>query len=46
VALHPGNGRLVAGAIAALVAWRTRNVFLTIAVGMAALWSAQALLGA
>lgn len=39
-----GNLRLVAGAIAALVAWKTRNVFLTIGVGMAILWIAQAVL--
>lgn len=44
LALHPGNARLVAGVVAAFVAWRTRNVVLTIAVGMAALWAAQALL--
>ena len=36
------NPRLVAGAVAALVAWKTRNVLLTIAVGMAALWAWQA----
>jgi branched-subunit amino acid transport protein len=36
-----GNLRLVAAALAALVAWRTRNVLLTIAVGMSALWLAQ-----
>jgi branched-subunit amino acid transport protein len=41
--LHPGNVRIVAGVLAAVVAWRTRNVVLTIAVGMAVLWSAQAL---
>ena len=39
-----GNVRLVAAAIAAFVAWRTRNVLLTVAVGMAALWTAQSLL--
>ncbi len=33
-----GNLRLLAGVLAALVAWRTKNVLLTIAVGMAALW--------
>ena len=44
VDLHPANPRLVAGVLAALVAWRTRNVVLTIAVGMAALWTAQAFL--
>jgi branched-subunit amino acid transport protein len=37
-----GNTRLVAGALAALVAWRTKNVLLTIGVGMAALWILQA----
>jgi branched-subunit amino acid transport protein len=44
---HPdvgtGNVRLLAAAVAALVAWRTRNVLLTVAVGMAALWTAQSL---
>jgi branched-subunit amino acid transport protein len=39
--LAPANPRLLAGAAAALVAWRTRNVLLTIAVGMAALWVLQ-----
>jgi branched-subunit amino acid transport protein len=38
-----GNARLIAGVIAAAVAWRTRNVLLTIAVGMGALWILQAL---
>jgi branched-subunit amino acid transport protein len=33
-----GNARLIAGAIAIVVAWRTRNIFLTILVGMGALW--------
>jgi branched-subunit amino acid transport protein len=42
--LNPASPRLVAGVLAAVVAWRTRNVLLTIAVGMAALWTAQALL--
>lgn len=37
------NTRLLAGALAALVAWRTRNALLTIAVGMAALWGLAAL---
>jgi branched chain amino acid efflux pump len=41
--LSLGNVRVLAGALAALVAWRTRNVFLTIGVGMAALWIAQSL---
>jgi branched-subunit amino acid transport protein len=33
-----GDIRLVAAALAALVAWRTRHLALTIAVGMAAFW--------
>ena len=36
--LSLGNVRLLAGLLAALVAWRTKNVLITIAVGMAALW--------
>jgi branched-subunit amino acid transport protein len=28
----------VAGVLAILVAWRTRNVLLTVGLGMAALW--------
>ena len=32
------NHRLLAGGIAALVAWRFRNTWLTIAAGMIALW--------
>jgi branched-subunit amino acid transport protein len=39
-----GNERLLAGAVAAVVAWRTENVLATIAVGMAALWAIQFLL--
>lgn len=31
--------RVLAAAIAAVVAWRTRNILATIAVGMAALWA-------
>jgi branched-subunit amino acid transport protein len=42
--LSPTNARLWAGLLAALVAWRTRNVLLTIVVGMAALWVLQAVL--
>lgn len=36
------NARLLAGLLAAVVAWRTRNVLATIAVGMAALIMLQA----
>jgi branched-subunit amino acid transport protein len=39
-----GNARLLAGIIAAVVAWRTKNALLTIGVGMAALWILQAML--
>ena len=35
------NVRLLAGTLAAVVAWRTKNVLLTIGVGMAALWILQ-----
>ncbi|MFN2196127.1 MAG: AzlD domain-containing protein [Anaerolineales bacterium] len=41
-----GNLRLFAGLAAALVAWRTRNVLLTIAVGMGVLYLLQALAAA
>ena len=36
-----GNARLIAGMLAGVVAWRTKNVFLTILVGMLALWLVQ-----
>ena len=38
VNLSLGNVRLIAGLLATIVAWRTKNVLLTIAVGMIALW--------
>ncbi len=38
ISLSLGNERLLAGGIAMIVAWRTKNVLLTIVVGMAALW--------
>jgi branched-subunit amino acid transport protein len=37
------NPQLIAGVFAALVAWRTKNVGLTILVGMIVLWMLQAL---
>jgi branched-subunit amino acid transport protein len=43
--LSLGNERMLAGLLAAWVAWRTKNVVLTIAVGMAALLILQVLLG-
>ena len=38
------DARIVAGAAAVLVAWRTRSVVLTIATGLAVLWLLQMLL--
>jgi branched-subunit amino acid transport protein len=38
-----GNARLVAGVVAALVAWRTRSVVPTVLVGLAVVWLMQAL---
>ena len=43
LSLH--NFRLLAGLGGALVAWKTRNVFLTIIVGMALLWAMEAAFG-
>ncbi len=39
--LSLGNERLLAGVVAAVVAWRTRNVFVIVAVGMIVLWLLQ-----
>jgi branched-subunit amino acid transport protein len=39
--LSLGNARLPAALLAAVVAWRTRSVLLTIGAGMAALWLLQ-----
>ncbi|MCC6190853.1 MAG: AzlD domain-containing protein [Anaerolineales bacterium] len=41
--LSLGNARLLSGLLAALVAWRSRNVVLTVAAGMLALWLLEAL---
>jgi branched-subunit amino acid transport protein len=40
------NVRLLAGLIAIVVAWRTKNALLTIGSGMIALWVMQAIVGA
>lgn len=40
--LSPGNVRIYAALLAAIVAWRTRNILATLATGMAALWLLQA----
>ena len=45
LALSLHNPRWIAGILAAIVAWRTRNVLLTIAVGMIVLWGLEFLLG-
>jgi len=39
-----GNARLLAGVLAALVAWRTRSAVLTILIGMIAVWLLQTFL--
>jgi branched-subunit amino acid transport protein len=41
VYLAPHNTRMLAAAVATLVAWKTRSVLLTILVGMATLWVLQ-----
>src|SRR4051812_43495126 len=41
--LSLGNVRLLAGLLAIAVAWRTRNVLLTVILGMAVLWLLLAL---
>jgi branched-subunit amino acid transport protein len=38
LAVGPGNDRLLAGGVAAVVAWRTGSVLGTLVVGMAALY--------
>jgi branched chain amino acid efflux pump len=39
--LSLGNERLLAGMLAILVAWRTKNILATLAVGMGLLWLLQ-----
>ncbi|MEF8808359.1 AzlD domain-containing protein [Natronomonas sp.] len=43
-AVSVGNERLLAAGLAAVVAWRTENIFATITVGMVALVALQSLL--
>jgi branched-subunit amino acid transport protein len=45
VQLSPLNPKLLAGILAVGVAWRTKNVWATIAVGMAAMWGIRYLSG-
>jgi len=42
--ISPVNPRLLAGALAAFIAWRSKNALLAIGVGMLALWAFQATL--
>ena len=44
IVINLGNARLIAGLVAVLVAWRTKNAILTIIIGMAVLWILQAIL--
>ena len=46
IALSASNLRLFAAVAAAVVAWRTRSIFYTIATGMVVLWTLEALWGA
>ena len=41
--LRPDNPRLLAGLVAILVAWKTKNVLITIVAGMAVFWLLQLL---
>ncbi|WP_115863872.1 AzlD domain-containing protein [Halorussus litoreus] len=45
VALSAANPRLLAGALALAVAWRTEDVFATLVAGMGALWLTTFVLG-
>jgi branched-subunit amino acid transport protein len=36
-----GNERLLAGLIAIIIAWRTKNMILTVVIGMVSLWILQ-----
>jgi branched-subunit amino acid transport protein len=38
-----GNERLLAGLVAALIAWRTRSVLFTLSGGMVVLWTLQSI---
>lgn len=43
VDISTGNPQLIAGFVAALVAWKTKNTWLTILVGMVVLWALTAI---
>jgi len=44
LAVTPTNPRLLAGIVAILIAWRTKNILLTLVSGMVTLWILQAIL--
>ena len=44
LAIAPTNPRLLAGIVAILIAWRTKNILLTLVSGMATLWILQAIM--
>lgn len=44
IQINIGNTRLIAGLVAVIVAWRTKNAIMTITIGMATLWFLQAIL--
>lgn len=45
LALRPDNAYLVAGILTFVVAWRSKNILITIVAGMTALWILKAILG-
>lgn len=42
--ISPSNPQLIAGVVAGVIAWRTKNVLMTILAGMIVLWALQALM--
>lgn len=43
--LHPANAYLVAGLAAGAISWRTKNLLLTIVLGMAVFWLWRLIVG-
>ena len=44
--ISPSNPQLIAGVVAGVIAWRTKNVLMTILAGMIVLWALQAFMPA
>ena len=44
--ISPRNPQLIAGVVAGVIAWRTKNVLMTILAGMIVLWALQAFMPA